>query len=257
MWINQLKGARDRQYALQKAILRKFKAPDRSQEQKDFELYVYTPPLQPPILRLSMEGVNIVAHRPDFDDIGCADFMHKRGKGLPRGTKFTLLVPLHLDISLSSASVRLRDVPLPLFNIPSHPAGGTAVRFKTDLVIGEEVGPESSVHWVDCLVSPPNQDAPGTRAFSLSIPKTTMPVKTYADPIMEFTTTEITDICWGVSFMPAMQDAVKVIETLTTMPRDPSPLVGFWDKMGLVFHWRVMARFKGGLHLHMKGLVPL
>jgi len=257
MWINQLKGARDRQYALQKAILRKFKAPDRSQEQKDFELRIYTPPLQPPILRLSMEGVSIIAQRPEFDDIGCADFMHKRGKGLPRGTKFTLLIPLHLEISLSSASVRLRDVPLPLLNVPSHPAGGTAVRFKTDLVIGEEVGPESSVHWIDCLVSPPNQDAHGTQAFSLSIPKTAMPVKTYADPVMEFTTTEITDICWGVSFMPALQDAVKVIETLTTMPRDPSPPVGFWDKMRLVFHWRVVARFKGGLHLHTKGLVPL
>ena len=255
MWINQLKGARDRQFALQKAILRKFKAPDRSQELKDFELDIYTPPLQPPIFRLTMEGVNIVAQRPDFDDIGCAEFMHKRGKGLPRGTKFTLLVPLHLEISLGSASVRFRDVPLPLLNIPPHPAGGTAVSFKTDLVIGEEVGPESSVHWIDCLVFPPNLDAPGTRAFSLSIPKTTMPVKTYADPVMEFTTTEITDICWGVSFVPIMQDAVKVIETLTTMSRDPSPPVGFWDKMRLVLHWRVMARFKGGLHFHMKGSV--
>ena len=253
MWVNQLKGARDRQYALQKAILRKFKVPDRSQEHKDFELHIYTPPLQPPILRLTMEGVNIVAQRPDFDDVGCAEFMHKRGKGLPRGTKFTLLVPLHLEISLGSANVRLRDVPLPLLNVPSHPAGGTAVSFKTDLVIGEEVGPESSVQWIDCLVSPPNQDAHGTRAFSLSIPKTTMPPKTYADPVLEFTTTEITDICWGVSFMPAMQDAVKVIDTLTTMPRDPSPQIGFWDKIRLVFHWRVLARFKGGLHLHMKG----
>ena len=257
MWINQLKGARDRQYALQKAIFRKFKAPDRSQEQRDFELYVYTPPLQPPIIRLAMEGVNIFARRPDFDDIGCAEFMHKRGKGLPRGTKFTLLVPLHLEIFLGSASIRLRDLPLPLLNIPSHPAGDAAVSFKTDLVIGEEVGPESSIHWFDCLVSPPNQDAPGTRAFSLSIPKTAMPVKTYADPVMEFTTTEITDICWGVSFMPAMQDAVKVIETLTTTPRDPSPPVGFWDKMRLVLHWRVMATFKAGLHLHMKGLMPI
>ena len=253
MWINQLKGARDRQYALQRAILRKFKAPDRSQEQKDFELHVYTAPLQPPIFRLTMEGVNIVARKPDFDDIGCAEFMHKRGKGLPRGTKFSLLVPLHLEISLGSASVRLRDIPLPLLNIPSHPAGDPAVSFKTDLVIGEEIGPESSIHWFDCLVSPPNQDAPGTRAFSLSIPKTTMPVKTYADPAMEFTTTEITDICWGVSFTPAMQDAVKVIETFTTVPRDPSPPVGFWDKMRLVLHWRVVASFNGELHLHMKG----
>ena len=253
MWINQVKGARDRQYGLQMAILRRFKAPDRSQEQRDFELYVYTPPFQPPIIRLTMEGVNIVARRPEFDDIGCAEFIHKRGKGLPRGTKFTLLVPLHLEISLGSASVHLRDLPLPLLNIPSHPAGDAAVSFKTDLVIGEEVGPESSVHWFDCLVSPPNQDAPGTRAFFLSIPKTTMPVKTYADPVMEFTTTEITDMCWGVSFVPAMQDAVKVIETLTTTPRDPSPPVGFWDKMRLVLHWRVMARFKAGLHLHMKG----
>jgi hypothetical protein len=254
MWINQLKGARDRQYALQRTMLRKFKAPDLSQEQKAFELSIYTPPPQPPIFRLTMEGLNVVIRRPDFDDIGCAEFMHKRGKGLPRGTKFTLLVPLHLEVFLGSGSVRLRDILLPLLDIPSHPAGDTAVSFKTDLVIGEEVGPESSIQWFDCLVSPPNQDAPGTRAFSLSIPKTTMPVKTYADPVMEFTTTEITDICWGVSFMSAMQDAVKVIETLTTMPRDPSPPVGFWDKMRLVLHWRVVARFKGELHFHMKGL---
>ncbi|OBZ70457.1 hypothetical protein A0H81_09961 [Grifola frondosa] len=46
---------------------------------------------------------------------------------------------------------------------------------------------------------------------------------------------------------------MRIIDTLSHAPRDSSPPIGFWDKLRLVFHWRVKVFFKHEVHLHMKG----
>jgi hypothetical protein len=80
-----------------------------------------------------------------------------------------------------------------------------------------------------------------------------MPVKTYAQPEINVNTTGITDMAWGVSFLPVIQEVMKVIDTLSTLPIDPSPSLGFWDKLRLILHWRVRVNFTGEVHVHLKG----
>ncbi|KAF5387705.1 hypothetical protein D9615_000498 [Tricholomella constricta] len=208
----------------------------------------------PPLFRVLLNGVCLTVHRPSFPEESLPDFLHEQGDGLPRDTQFSLLVPLHLNIKLSSLHLTLRDYPLPLFSIPPNADRNvTAWEFDTDLVIAEEMGSELSVDWLDCPILEPHHGVRGAPALSISVPKTIMPVKTYANPVVHVTTSATTILSWSVSYTPAIQDLMKVIETLSTAPRDASPGVGFWDKMRLLFHWSLVATFSGEVRFHMKG----
>ncbi|GLB33910.1 putative RNA pol II promoter Fmp27 protein [Lyophyllum shimeji] len=207
----------------------------------------------PPLFRVLLDGVFLTLQRPSFPKGSLLDFLHEQG-GLPYETGYSLLVSLHLDFTLSSLHVTLRDYPLPLFSIPPNSDRNLpAWAFDTDLVIAEEMGSEQSVCWVECPVLEQNYGALGAPALSISVPKTIMPVKTYANPVIHVATSDTTIISWGVSYTPAIQDLMRVIETLSSPPLDPSPPVGFWDKMRLIFHWSLIATFKGEVRFHMKG----
>ncbi|KAG6911191.1 hypothetical protein DXG01_003058 [Tephrocybe rancida] len=211
-------------------------------------------PQSPPLFRVLLNGACVTVHRPSFPHDSLPDFLYEQGGGLPRDTQFSLLVPLHLNFTLSSLHITLRDYPLPLFSIPAATNNNApAWEFDTDLVIAEEMGSELSVDWIECTILEPHHGARDASSFSISVPKTIMPVKTYANPVVHVNTTQATILSWGVSYTPAIQDLMKVIESLTTAPRDSSPSVGFWDKMRLVFHWSFVASFKGEVRFHLKG----
>ncbi|KAG6873749.1 hypothetical protein C0995_011568 [Termitomyces sp. Mi166 len=211
-------------------------------------------PQAPPLFRVLFHEVFLNVQRPSFPTESLPDFLFEQGGGLPRDTQFSLLVPLRLKFTLGSLYITLRDYPLPLFSIPATKDHTTpAWEFDTDLVVAEEMGSELSVDWFDCVILERHHGAREASAFSISIPKTIMPVKTYANPVVHVNTTNTTILSWSVSYAPAIQDLMKVIENLTTAPRDSSPGVGFWDKMRLIFHWTFVATFKGEVHLHLKG----
>ena len=96
----------------------------------------------------------------------------------------------------------------------------------------------------------------GAAPFFVQIAKTIMPVKTYARPIINIASQKTTEFSWGNSYQPAISDFMKVADTLSHAPRDPSPKIGFWDKFRLVLHWRVIVNFVGAAHLHLKGRLP-
>ncbi|KAG6896107.1 hypothetical protein C0992_010276 [Termitomyces sp. T32_za158] len=199
-------------------------------------------PQATPLFRVVFRGLFLDVHRPSFPAESLPDYLYQQG-GLPRDTKFSLLVPLHLKFTLTSLHITLRDYPLPLFSIPATNDHTTpAWEFETDLVVAEEMGSQLSVDWIDCVVLEPHHGATGASAFSISVPKTIMPVKTYANPVVHVNTTSTTIFSWSVSYAPAIQDLMKVMENLTAAPRDSSPGVGFWDKLdnegaGFVLTW--------------------
>ena len=202
------------------------------------------PSSNPPLLRAMLQNLCLIISPPSFTMDQLPDVMNNFGSGLPRDTEFSLLVPLHIHFTLSSLRATLRDYPLPLIYIPAQ-ANATAVAwtFDTDLIIGEEMGTELSVDWVQCPIIEAHQASHGEAPFSISVPKTIMPVKTYAQPVINISTPESTTLSWGVSFTPAIQDLMRIVETLSSAPRDPSPSVGFWDKVGRFFSSGVCADF--------------
>ena len=189
-------------------------------------------PPSPPLLRLTLEDLCLTISPPSFGLDQLADVMYDLGNGLPRDTQFSLLVPLHVHFTLSSLLATLRDYPLPLFSISSPPSTSSiSLTFETDLIIAEEMGTENSVDWVDCPIIGEQDAYLGEALFSVRVPKTIMPVKTYATPTIKITTPEPTIFSWGVSYGPAIQDVMRVVETLSSAPRDSSPALGFWDKV--------------------------
>ncbi|KAH9938206.1 golgi-body localization protein domain-containing protein [Fomitopsis serialis] len=197
----------------------------------------------PPLFRLTFDSLALNLESPACLIENVSDFLHDAGSGLPKDTRFSLLVPLHISFTVSSARLSLREYPLPMLNIPASSTSSPALAFDSDVVIAEEMGSERSVDWIKSVVVKENYGVHGASPLSISVPKTIMPVKSYARPTIRVLTNDVTDFAWGVSYGAATQDLM----------RDRSPPIGFWDKLRLIFHWRVKVTFENEVHLHMKG----
>lgn len=191
----------------------------------------------PPLIRLVIDGVNLQIGGPSFPLEDLPDFLFDIGSGQPRDSEYSLLVPLNLGLAVSSIAIHLRDYPLPLFSVKGKPGiEASALTFRTDLVIAEQMGPVKSVELWDCVIVEEDFGVHGASKFHFGVPKTIMPVKTYANPDVNATTRETTEICWGVSYGYTIQDVMRILETLSSAPRDSSPSVGFWDKVNSFPH---------------------
>lgn len=211
-------------------------------------------PEAPPLFRLFITSLNISTSLPMFSLDKVPDFLHEQGKGLPKDTEFSLLVPLHINFTLESVRITVRDLPIPLLHVQRDSDSGVpAWTFDSDIVIAEEMGSDLSSDWIECPVLPANQGIYGTSPLSLHVPKTIMPVKSYACPNIHIATSCPTILSWGVSYNPVIQDIVRIIETLTPNSRDPSPPIGFWDKLRLIAHWKIKFSFKGEVRCYLKG----
>ena len=233
-WALRLEKSRDRRIKDETSVLHKLygtSLPPSSDSLLDF-LEIPKPSADPPLLRAMLHSLCLTISPPSFGMDRLADVINEIGNGLPRSTLFSLLVPLHIHFTLSSLHATLRDYPLPLFDIPTRSDNSSiSLTFDTDLIVAEEMGTELSVNWIKCPVIDDNQAVHGEAPFSIMVPKTIMPVKTYATPTIKITTSEATTFSWGVSYGPAIQDVMRIVETLSSPPRDSSPAIGFWDKV--------------------------
>jgi len=186
----------------------------------------------PPLFRTVIYGSQLRLSQPSFPLETLPDFLHAQGQGVPKETSYTLLIPVHLAFSLTSLQVSLRDYPLPLLHIPFHSENTElpVLRFSSDLVIAEDMGPSQSVEWIPCSIGGIQGGFAQSKPLVVDLPKTIMPVKTYANPVVHVMTNGVTGFGWGASYSAATQDVVRVLESLTSEPRDPSPSIGFWDK---------------------------
>ena len=200
----------------------------------------------PPLIRIILSGLRLHLQRPSFSLGQLSEILYEAGNGLPRETLYSLLVPFHLSIALESLQASLRDYPLPLLYIPpvARGNGSHSLLFDSDLIVAEEMGPASSVEWVSCPCRDPDEIATDETTMLIRVPKTLMPVKTYAKPSIQVLADDPVAFAWGVSYSPSMQDVVRVLEGLTPEPRDPSPPLGFWDKVRI---WAFSSCKRSGL----------
>lgn len=207
-----------------------------------------------PLFRLSLNGASISVSDLGWSRDEIIKYMGDASSPFDEGQEFSLMVPMKLSWTMKGGLATLRDYPLPLVRIPTVPGGETpAWHVETPFIIAEELQGDDSLMMIPVEVIPKGCGALKAASFTVQIAKTIMPVKTYSRPVVNISTPRTTEFTWGNSYQPAIQDFMKVVETLSHPPRDTSPRVGFWDKFKLVLHWKVTLNFVGNVHLHLKG----
>lgn len=219
-------------------------------------------PERPALMSALVHDLHFTIDKPSFPMKQLPDFLHKVGKGMPRDMKYSLLIPMNIQVFMGEVRVSLRDYPLPLLHVPSLKAGQStrlpSLSLKTDFVIAEEFrGVESTRRVRVNVIPPPGPGAEGgkDRGFAIDVRRTIGPIKSYSDMSVDINTALPTRITWGPSYQPAIQDMMMVIESFTKPQLDPSERVGFWDKIRLNFHSRVRIAWKGDgdVHFCLKG----
>ncbi|KAK0630565.1 golgi-body localization protein domain-containing protein [Bombardia bombarda] len=221
-------------------------------------------PHRPALMAAIINDLHFTIDKPSFPMKDLPDFLHKVGKGMPKDMKYSLLVPMSVQINMGEARISLRDYPLPFVHVPPLKSGQSsrlpALSMRTDFVIAEEFRGSESSRKVRVEIVPPRSldldpASPKAGCFAIDVRRTIGPVKSFSDMTIDINTTNPTRITWGPSYQPAIQDMMMAIESMTKPQIDPSDRVGFWDKIRLNFHSRVRVAWRGDgdVHLALKG----
>ncbi|KAI1107273.1 mitochondrial protein from FMP27-domain-containing protein [Jackrogersella minutella] len=255
----------DRHYVMAKNGMKElrglFWGPDQIPDDFEDNEKILEVPQRPALMGTVITDLHVVIDKPSFPLQMLPDFLHHVGKGMPKDMKYSLLVPMSVQINMGEARVSLRDYPLPLFHVPAIKPGQSsklaALSLKTDFVIAEEFRGNESNRRIKVQITPPSSPEPGmsSGSFAIDVRRTIGPVKSYSDMYVDINTAYPTRITWGPSYQPAIQDMMMVIESFTKPQLDPSDRVGFWDKIRLNFHSRVRVAWPGDgdVHLALKG----
>jgi hypothetical protein len=233
-WIERYKRRHGERTRQEQTVWERLWAYKLSREAPDIPNIVESITLRPEpgLIRATLTNINLCIAGPSFPLVDLPSFINLHGSGVPKDMRYSLLVPLHISLSTSSLRLTLRDYQLPLINVsPSAEPGMPSFEFETDLVIAEEMGTNASVEWTACTLVEADHGVRGASPFVLDVPKTIMPVKTYAIPSIRVSSASPCDLSWAVSYGPALQDVLRILDTVTSSPRDPSPPLGFWDKV--------------------------
>ena len=209
-------------------------------------------PDRPGLMATFLSDLHIVMDKPSFPIHDYPKYLHSVGKGMPVDMKYSLLIPMSLQINMGEAKVTLRDYPLPLLHVPAIKLGQSpripSWSLKTDFVIAEEYRDAQSTKHVRVQIIPPEKitsPADIKNGFYVDVCRTISPIKTYSNVDIAINTSNPTSMTWGTSYQPAIQDMMQIIEGFTKPQIDPSNRVGFWDKFRLSFHSRVNVAWKG------------
>lgn len=253
-WIRRFRNALAEQSKREQQLLHKLQG-KHGPDIKESPLPLAPSNKECPLARATFTGFDLKLRAPTFfrSAEGVKDFLYEVG-GMPKDRPLFLSVPLQVHWTVSDAKINLRDYPLPLLRIPrsppSHTNRGAAWDFKSDIVIAEQVpAPEAVRMTVEELI-------PATKfrkAHLIHVPRSGMPTQMYGRPHIHLASQNHVTFGWGNSMQPALSDVARVVDSLSKPSPDPSPRIGFWDKLPLVLHGNLTVTSDADLHLHLKG----
>lgn len=249
------------QNATMREIRRIFSGADELPENIDETETIMGIPARPGLMSTLISDLHVLIDKPSFPIGEYPRFLHRVGKGMPFDMKYSLIIPMNVQIDMGETRVNLRDYPLPLLHVPALGLGQSSRlpswSLKTDFVIAEEFREHDSTRHVKVTVIPPAKFSHRDQksCFAIDVRRTVSPVKTYSDVTIDINSSRPTSITWGTSYQPAIQYMMMIIEGFTKPQVDPSERTGFWDRIRLSVHSRVNVRWKGDgdVHLKLKG----
>ncbi|BEI90738.1 uncharacterized protein CcaverHIS019_0308080 [Cutaneotrichosporon cavernicola] len=206
-----------------------------------------------PLFRFSFVGVNVTLAPPNKSRAQLIKYMGDVSAPFKDGVQFSLMIPFNLTWTMLEAKVQLRDYPLPLLRILPGPDKTAGWHVTTLFIIAEELSDDDSTMFFPIEIVPGQCGHDTVGPLIVNIGKAIMPTKTYARPMIKVLSPEATRFTWCNSYKPGMSDLTRIFETLSNPPLDPSPKIGFWDKLRLAFHWRVILDFASTVRWYIKG----
>ncbi|KAL1408382.1 Protein SABRE [Vanrija albida] len=247
-WVKRMKRARHEQRRREDSVQ------DRLKIKIEKKLPIHLLPLEQtaPLLRAAFSGVNLSISAPKENRAELIKYMGDVSSPFSDDVEFTLMIPFNLDLAVDELKISLRDYPLPLLRI-QRTHGGPSFKLTTLFVIAEEMSNEDSWIFVPAVVLPAGCGQEDSPALMVDTPKTLLSIKTYARPVIKVNSPSPTFLTWGTSYSPGLSDVQRMFDSLSFAVPDPSPRVGFWDKIRLILHWKVTVDFKGTLRFYLKG----
>ncbi|CEI95876.1 hypothetical protein RMCBS344292_10052 [Rhizopus microsporus] len=202
-----------------------------------FQIDILPRPLFPPLANFSAENACIEVSLPKFSLDDTRAFAHDLGGGI--SSNFSLLIPFHLSLKAGRTWIKIRDYPVPLLYVPpSSDVNPVSWTLEGDYVAADETGDSRGSRIIPVSILP--------SGYTLSAVRTASPLKFYSIVDYAVMTDGMSIIGWSNSYKPAIQDIIRVLGTLTAAPVDPSPSLGWWDKIRFIYHSRIKVKFLSG-----------
>ena len=262
-WSKRINLAMHQQRSAMRDIRSMFFGDDELPDTSEASETIVAIPDRPGLMSTLISDLHIVIDKPSFPLDEYSKFLYNVGKGMPHDMKYSLLIPMNLQVNMGEARITLRDYPLPLLHVPAIKPGQSprlpSWSLKTDFVIAEEYRDIESTKHVRVEIVPSDKitfPVEVKKGFAIDVRRTISPVKTYSDVEIAINTKNPTSMTWGTSYQPAIQDMMQIIEGFTKPQVDTSERTGFWDKIRLNAHSRVNVAWKGDgdVHLKLKGM---
>jgi hypothetical protein len=218
---------------------------DRFLLSKTFTIDIVPRPRYPPLANFTAEYAKVSFKPANFMLEETKLFIQMVGGGVPLDSNFSIIIPFHLSIKASKTWIKVRDYPLPLLYVPPPATGRVSWVLEGDYALGDELGNSGGSRIIPITIIPLSNPS-GPPGYCLSAVRTASPLKFYSIIDYHVITQGMSMICWSISYNPAVQDILRVLDNLTAAQVDPSPRIGFWDKVRFMIHSQVKIQFSDG-----------
>lgn len=204
-----------------------------------------------PLLSIFMTGFDARVSTTQFPLSDLPKFIYQLGQQVPTDTKYNLMVPMYLDLCVEELRINLRDYPLPLLHLPralNSEGRGKALFMRGHLIICEAlVLAKEHMRRLDVNLSRIHKESGGERSKyeKLLINKSMSTVKLYSDLDIRFGSDAPCRFVWGQSYQFGIQQSMLNFDSFSKPPIDPSPKLGFWDKMRYIIHGKLLVKAEG------------
>ncbi|PIS49293.1 hypothetical protein CJI97_005466 [Candidozyma auris] len=214
-------------------------------------------PFVPPLLKIVMSDLDILIKSPEFPISEISQYIHDVGQGVPKDTKYNLMLPTYIDMHVNELRMHLRDYPLPLLHLPralDAKGRGRALMMKGHLVIGEALCLEKEhLRQMEVQLSDPSSDLNYDlhKYDHLTINKSLSSVKIYTDMDVQFDSNGPCRFVWGQAYQFGIQQVMLNFDSFSKPPVDPSNKLGFWDKLRMLLHGKFSIRAQGSTQVEV------
>lgn len=210
---------------------------------------------QAPLLSVIMDGFDLDLQTTKFDLRDLPQFIYDMGQGVPKSTKYSLMFPSYIQLTLTELRMHLRDYPLPLLHLPpdSHEK---ALNLEGHLVISEALIKKAEhLRKLYIPLTKHMKNIEKDKHYSLTIEKSLSTVKLYTDIQVKFGSKLPSRFVWGQSYQFGIQQVMLNFDQFSKPPVDPSMKLGFWDKLRLIMHgkFKIITGPSNGLEVAFKG----